>query len=218
MKTIYLILIIIAIISSIYGIIYLSTKYAASVEIKRLNRIRKIDEKIRYPILEDLIKFASEKAKENDIKLIPSFGTLLGLVREKEIIRHDYDIDLFLYEEDWFKFKKIMKENSRYKYKELNHLWHHKFQIYDEETELGIDFERIYNSNNEIKLDVFLSFTGNGVREGNILWKEALRKKFKKDIFEPLEKRDTKYGALHFPNKSKELLEIWYGKDWETPR
>jgi len=218
MKTIYIILIIVAVIISIYGIIYLSTKYAANVEIKRLNRIKKIDEKIRYPILEDLLKFASEKAEENNIKLIPSFGTLLGLVREKEIIRHDYDIDLFLYEEDWFKFKKIMKENNRYKYKEINHLWHHKYGIYDEKTELGIDFERIYNSNKEIKLDVFLSFTGSGVRDGEIIWKEAFRKKFKKDIFEPLEKKDTKYGSLYFPNKSEELMEIWYGKDWRTPR
>ena len=62
-------MIIVAVIISIYVIIYLSTKYAANVEIKRLNRIKKIDEKIRYPILEDLLKFASEKAEENNISM-----------------------------------------------------------------------------------------------------------------------------------------------------
>ena len=37
---------------------------------------------------------------ENDIEIIPSYGTLLGLIREQEIIRHDYDVDLYLFEEE----------------------------------------------------------------------------------------------------------------------
>lgn len=218
MKTIYILLIIIAIIISVYGIYYISLEVYKKQEIKSIEKRKNISLDIRYPILEDLINYASEKAEENNIKLIPSYGTLLGLIRDQEIIRHDYDIDLFLYEEDWLKFKEIMKKVKKYKFKETNVLWHHKYEIYDEKTELGIDFSRVYKNNKEIKLDVLLSFTNGGVRDGNLEWKSVWRKKFKKDIFEPLEKKDTKYGDLYFPNKSEEMLEIWYGNDWKTPR
>ena len=218
MKTIYILVIIVAVIIVIYGIYYISIEAYKKQEIKSVEARKKVSFDTRYPILEDLLNYASEKAEENNIKLIPSYGTLLGLIRDQEIIKHDYDIDLFLYEEDWLKFKEIMKENNRYKFKETNVLWHHKYEIYDEKTDIGIDFFRIYKTNNEVKLDVLLSFTNGGVRDGKLEYKSVWRKKFKKDIFEPLEKKNTNYGYLYFPNKSEKLIETWYGKDWKTPR
>ena len=80
-----------------------------------------------------MLKFG-ELLIENNIKLIPSYGTLLGLIRDQEIIKHEYDIDLFLFEEDWLKLKKIMKENNRNKIKEKIGIWDNNYEIYEEKT------------------------------------------------------------------------------------
>ena len=147
-----------AIVIVVYLIIQLSIKIAIMGEKRKLERKRKIPLEKRYPILEKMFNFVADKAYENDIKIIPVYGTLLGLIREEEIIKHDFDIDLFLYEKDWLKFKQILKFDDTYSFRELNHLWHHKYEIYDKETDLGVDFSRIYKSKNNIKLDVFPFF------------------------------------------------------------
>lgn len=43
------------------------------------------------------IRLLHKIAEDNNLDILPAYGTLLGFVRENKFINHDSDIDLFLY-------------------------------------------------------------------------------------------------------------------------
>ena len=184
-----------------------------------VKELRKIPEQERYDILENMLAYVLSVTKENDIEIIPSYGTLLGLVREKQIIRHDYDVDLYLFEKEWKTLKDIISKEDRYLFHETNILWHKKFKIYDRNRpNVSTDFFVLYEGKNIVKQDVLLSNGIEGVKDGNIDMKSPFRIKYEKDDFFPLNKKPTKYGDVHFPNKPENLLVKWYGDNWITPK
>lgn len=179
---------------------------------------RKIPEKERVEILENMLTYITKIAEENNIKIIPSYGTLLGLIRENEIIKHDYDLDLFLFEDDWKKLKNILSNEEEYKFKEKDILWHRKFNIISKKRNIETDFLILYEKRKNVTLDVLLSFSNTGTLDGSLNLKSPFRGDFKKNDILPLEKKTTKYGDLYFPRNPENLLVKWYGKDWKTPK
>ena len=216
MRKIYYIIIAIILIVLIFK---MSFYIAKTVEEKEIKLHREIPQDERCQILEELFNYTIKKAEENNIKIIPVTGTLLGLIREEQIIRHDYDVDIFLFDDDWIKFKNIISEdlNSKYYFRTTDHLWHHKYEILDKKTNLSVDFSRIYETSDHIKVDVFLSFTKSGVRDGKLILSDLGRKKYDKDLFLPLKETSTKYGKAYYPNETEKLLVNWYGDNWTTP-
>lgn len=216
MKKVYTFLIILILMIVIFNI---SIMIYARYEKSSIEKLKAIPETVRIGTLETMTYHIIKLAQENDIKIIPSFGTLLGLVRDKGIIKHDYDVDIFLFEEDWLKFKDIMKNDISYTFEETNILWHRKFKIYDNiNKDLSVDFFVLYEHKNNIKQDVLLSFSDGGVRDGSLNITSPFRNTFSKTDILPLKEQETKYGNLYFPNNPENLLVKWYGEDWKTPR
>jgi hypothetical protein len=218
MNKIYYVIIVFILIVAIFNVI--AERYVKN-EVKEKTDLRQIPVEDRIEGdggLEDILSFVTNKANDNDIKIIPSFGTLLGLEREKEIIKHDYDIDLFLFEDDWDKLKKILEKEERFHFEDRKILWHRMFKISDKKTGLSSDFFILYENKGSVTQDIFLTYTGSGIHDGKLILSEMGRKKYTKEDILPLKKTSTKYGELYFPNKPENLLVSWYGEDWETPR
>ena len=215
MKKFYYLIIIIFIIIIIYNIIIYDNNEKQKKNIKEK---RKIPEKERVDILENMLTYIAKISEENNIKIMPSYGTLLGLIRENQIIKHDYDVDLFLFEDDWKKLKNIFSKDDEYKFEYNDILWHRTFHIISKKRNIKADFLILYEKRNTVNLDVFLSFSNSGPLDGSLDLRSPFRGKFKKNDILPLERKTTKYGDVYFPKNPENLLVKWYGEDWKTPR
>ena len=210
-------LIILSILLIVLFVIFIGVYIGVQLDIKKgkneMVKLKTIEN--RYDILEEMTLYINNIVEKNDIKLIPSYGTLLGLEREKKILEHDYDSDFFIIEDDWSKLKNVLEKEDKYKLKILNILWHKKLLLIDK-SGISMDLCILHNNNKTLDLNMFLAFSKNSSKNGSFLWKTPTRVKFKKDMFLPLQKKSTKYGEFYFPNKTDELLTYWYD-DWKTP-
>ncbi len=73
-------------------------------------------EKIVHEVFEHLL-FTSNILKQNNIKHWILYGTLLGAIRQNDIIPYDYDFDLGIYYEDTEKVIELNNKISSTKYK-----------------------------------------------------------------------------------------------------
>jgi phosphorylcholine metabolism protein LicD len=137
---------------------------------------------------------------KNDAILWPMFGTLLGLVREGDIISHDEDIDLGFFKDDEDKLINILDTIHN-----IN-----GFVV------IRNQFKSIYTVwKNDVFIDLYLYKVTNTeqLEQGhrhfyNILTTEAFP--FKKINF-----RNTELDCIAKPEA---FLERFYGKDWTTPK
>ncbi|WP_298065703.1 LicD family protein [uncultured Mailhella sp.] len=65
-------------------------------------------------IMLNLLDFLDDVCTENGLAYVLAHGTLLGAVRHKGFIPWDDDVDIFMMREDFLKFEKIIKNQSRY--------------------------------------------------------------------------------------------------------
>lgn len=171
-------------------------------ERKRLSRIPG-----RYAILEEMARDLIAACNQEGITLIPSYGTLLGLHRDRAIIGHDYDCDFWIPAHQLCKAWKTIKNMDKYKAKRLNILWHSKL---------------ILKHSSGLHTDILLikSDSRTGTTRENVFYGGSLRhptvKKYRRDWVFPLARRETKYGEVWFPSQTEQLLIRWYG-DWEKP-
>lgn len=62
---------------------------------------RKLKSKLLLKIYgEGILRFIENVANKNEIIILPAYGTLLGITRDGGFIKHDTDIDLFLFFRD----------------------------------------------------------------------------------------------------------------------
>ena len=71
-------------------------------EITDLNELKKIEL--------DIMKHIHAFCEENDIKYVLCFGTLIGAVRHQGFIPWDDDIDIYMFREDYEKFRRLFPE------------------------------------------------------------------------------------------------------------
>ena len=146
-------------------------------------------------ILRDII-FDLEKLK---INYSISKGTLLGLYRDKKLIKNDIDIDIDIFsEEDIYKlihhskltiFRTII-HNGRYS----------NIVFYDNKNKMLVDIAVFIK-----KERYFINHTPHGeFRLNENLIKSISLTQFGND------------NALSYP--CEDYLSLWYGKDWKTPK
>lgn len=153
-----------------------------------------LNEKILIQNLKDINKVC----KELNVPCWLQDGTLLGLIRDGQLIPWDNDADMGCHEENW---NPLISE----KLKELN------FKVEDRKG-IGPRYTRNNNS-----VDIFIHRT-----EPNGLWSWSAfrgRVEYRFDVppFQPIEKVFWDEIFL-IPENPENWLEIKYGKTWRTPR
>lgn len=125
-----------------------------------------------------------------------SYGTLLGIVRDNDLIHHDVDIDIALFATDEIKFLSIVPDAEALGFKFIRH---QKGMI----ASFGRD---------GIYIDFYFFSEKNGVlRCGSTDYR--------------IVKSSLSFTTTNFlnrqvviPSTPEKFLETWYGSDWRTPK
>lgn len=167
------------------------------------------------------LSFTSNILKDNNIKHWILYGTLLGAIRQKDIISYDYDFDLGVYYEDTDKILNLnhLIESKGYKFekglgtlysmknkKDREYLWRVSIKIMYNEIPVGDiyiykycqdGFLRRYDPKNRI-----------------YFWPNSTFPNFFVENLEYLEINNVFFPAPRF---GQVLIEYFYGPLWKTP-
>jgi hypothetical protein len=154
------------------------------------------------------LSFISDTLTKNKIKHWIAYGTLLGAVRNNDIIPYDYDFDLGANIDDVDKIEALNSEIEKY----------------------GYQFKRPYIGN---QWKVSLKIIYNGIEMGDIYlykkFRDGLMRRYHngtyfwpKSTFPHWFIKDLTYVKIKnklfpAPQSPKILLEHWYGTTWKTP-
>jgi hypothetical protein len=173
----------------------------------------------RHAILTEMFFVLNEFCNQRGIACIPSFGTLLGFVRDNgRIIEWDDDIDVFVSAGNQFdRLKTLVGEfncsGNGYRLSFNRPLpWHERFTIRHLNSGLTGDILKVYNRRH-FPINTGIVSLANWKEYGN--FPEV-------GLVFPTEPRLIKnnHGTLctvHFPAKPHVLLRRWYGDNWKTP-
>lgn len=174
-----------------------------------LKRDKSVNNLERLDNLYNMFGTILEYTKDTSVDIWPTYGTLLGIVREKGLICYDEDIDVGIDLRDFNQMveivKKIAKENNEFKYVVLNVPFLITYiRLYNKKTGIHCDisiykknkskYERVYfNSDDKLGTDIGINL---------------------KPVI--IEHKGKTYRVT-IPNNSKELLKHWYGEDYMKP-
>lgn len=157
----------------------------------------------------------------NDLKYTLAFGTLLGAVREKGFIKHDIDIDVSMWIEDYSDDTVGILENTGFKLV-------HSFTIDD-----GVSGREETYEYNGVQIDIFYFYANNKsypyccdflMCENTATFRDSMKKygyvrprrlelpMSKERIRVPFENIN-----LYIPSNAEEILRFRYGNDYMIP-
>lgn len=183
------------------------------VDCMRKNTAKRLEipAKERKKILKELFEFVTDCADECGVKIFLTYGTLLGKIREDDIICHDFDLDLGVDIHSYETLKEKIKE-----------LVPDKYNV-DVKDFLGFKSIEIVDRESRLNADVFPYKIGEGgcsrcVPEfySKHILKESCHS-FDKDWLYPLHKVNFLGKECYIPNRSDKLLESWYSKNYMIP-
>jgi len=187
--------------------------------IKSTNKRRLIKFKIRMKILRELYEEIVDISNKNNIKLFLTFGSLLGKIRENNLICYDFDLDFGVMSEDYEKIKnvfiKYFGNNDKYKIQIFNLLHYKSIKIIHKKTNLNADIDVFTIKNNYIKKlmpildknDIINYFVNN---------KKCIYD-IPKEWILPLKKIKFLSRSIYVPNNPKEFLKCTYGEKFMDP-
>lgn len=157
----------------------------------------------------------------NNMKYTLAFGTLLGAVREKGFIKHDIDIDVSMWIDDYSNDTVTTLENNGFKLV-------HSFTIAD--GKLGREETYEYNG---VQIDIFYFYSINNsvpyccdflMCEDTATFRDSMRKHGfvrPRRLELPLSKERVKVPfeniSLYIPTNAEEILRFRYGDDYMVP-
>lgn len=215
---------------------FLNTIKGIAGEAARIPLIKKMLKPIYYPFKRSLIKrYKNEFTKsalialeafdkcltENNIKYSLAFGSLLGAVREKGFIKHDIDIDVFIWNEDYSSnINKVLTSNGF----ELVHTYTVEDGTLGREDTYRfkgayIDIFYLYGlDDNFYYCCDFLPIEGTGTSEMSM---KRYGKVLPRQITLPISKDiiRTKFETLELPipHNAHDILKYRYGDDYMIP-
>ena len=134
-------------------------------------------------------------------------GTCLAAYRDKIFISWDTDMDLGLWEEDYWRVREILDNNNEWKYK---HIWRRELCIYKEGYDYHIDLFFHKHCDNKVENYIYL---GNPCFGGI-----NIEVKLEHDlVFLPFKRINFLGRSFNIPIKTNEYLTNLYGKNWKIP-
>ncbi len=136
-----------------------------------------------------------------DVDIWPMFGTLLGMIRDDDLIKHDDDIDFGYLKKDEYKIVE-----------KLDHL--HNTNGY---KLIRNEFSNLYSV---VKEDVFIDlYEYENLPESDFL-QQGHRSFYnlKKDEIFPMKTINFKQKSFKCINDPIKFFERYYGKDWQQPK
>lgn len=181
---------------------------------------KKRNQQFRKYAIEALQRF-TEVLTENGFEYTLAFGTLLGAIREKGFIKHDLDIDVAMWAEDWSPKIRTCLEANGFR------LWH-SYEV--EDGHLGR--EETYEYNN-VTIDIFYFYPAiddypyccDFLMQPNTVSRLQCMTEYggclPRRIELPLkkERKLTEFEGRSFyvPENANEILEFRYGKSYMIP-
>lgn len=185
-------------------------RYIKNRSNKTLETKRKNIQDHGIEVLEETLNLLNEIP---DVKAFADFGTMLGIVRERGLLKHDLDMDIaVLGEKGLHNYVGMLLERKGYK------LW--REYIFDDRV-----VEQSYHYKN-IKVDInFYEYSDTGVmtwlfyRHPDKKYKNNKRDIVRMDysMIDRLKTVNIKGKNISIPNNAREILEEKYGKNWEVP-
>ncbi len=160
---------------------------------------------IRY--LDDL-KYTSKLLKKYSPFIF--YGTLLGITREKNLIKNDDDVDVLV---DFKYKKKIVSKLNKVKNFKMNKNISNKY------------FVQFINDKDNVKTFIDFYFYINNKNKKYIIekhnWLSTINSKdheihIPKKLVFPL-KKNKNFKDIFFPNQSQKLCNFLYGDSWRSP-
>jgi hypothetical protein len=166
------------------------------------------------------LKYIHTILKKNNISHWLMYGTLLGSIRNRDIIPYDYDFDFGIFYEDVDKILSIKQEDPSYEITKTTgtlYSTHSKFK--KSYTKWRISLKVNYKENPVGDLYIYYLYKDGYYRrydpnEKILFWPKSIFPKIFLDKFEYSFIRDLK---LPVPYKSICLLKYFYGPMWVTP-
>lgn len=181
-------------------------------------RRRNIPNKTKMLLFRELLSLVCECAVEVDVKVFLVYGTLLGYVRSKDFICHDFDVDLGVFGLDAYKrlFKKVKQVirkrwyDNRLIAKDKSFFIWNSFEVRDTRTEINIDVSLyvITSDGKYVHRAVPVIYTRYFIQECPYL---------PVDAYLPLCAATMGDQQVYVPNRPHDVLRCAYGNDYLSP-
>lgn len=158
---------------------------------------------------------------ENNIKHWIMYGTLLGAIRDNDIIQHDYDFDFGANIEDRNKILSLNNQVKKDGYSlELQSLYQNEYNnVKNTKAVWRISVKVIYQGIEFGDIYLYQKFNDGymrrfNVEEGCYFWPNSTYPSVFTDKLQLLQIRNKEFNA---PIDAEILLTHWYGTTWKTP-
>ena len=166
------------------------------------------------------IKYIHNLLEKNSIKHWLMYGTLLGCIRDKDVIPYDYDFDFGIMIDDYEKILSLPQEDSNYKIEKTTGTYYSKstkFKV--PETKWRISLAVLYKENTVADLYIYYNCSDGYTRrydpkEKLLFWPKSV---FPTVLINELEYGYIRDVKLPIPNHPVLLIEYFYGPMWVTP-
>lgn len=193
----------------VYLVSLLYKKYYIYTTEKRRN----IDVNVKRKILLELFDNITNIANKYNIKLFMIYGTLLGYIRNKDLICYDFDLDFGVKYDEYQKMRteimKYYKDNKNYKISEIHYLSYKFIQVIHKKTGINADISAFYNN------------TTKAWRSSSYFLSKYLCNECQYHIpigwIYPLKQTTFLNKIVYLPNDPAKLLKCYYGNNFMIP-
>ena len=161
-----------------------------------------LEMKLLHVLLNSLLKKFNKLCEENGISYYAGSGTLLGAIRNQGQIKHDDDIDICMFEEDFIKLSSIIEKNDELEIRTN-----------------GVFYKILFKGTHIAWIDIFITEYYEGIyRFKSKTFRDAYPNEFHdKNDFYPIKKVLFDDTYVYVPNNSIPYLERTYG-DWRKEK
>jgi hypothetical protein len=175
------------------------------------------------PTTEDIyhhIKYVHTLLSKHNIKHFLLYGTLLGCIRNKDIIPYDYDFDFGIIHEDYNTILSLPHDDPHYKFEPTTGTLYSKASSFKTpETKFRVSLAVVHNDMKVGDLYIYTNCKDGFTRrydpnEKILFWPRSV---FPTCLIDTLDEGCIRDLKLPIPKYGVVLLEYFYGPMWQTP-